>query len=736
MGMVKVTTANNSILYNFLIRYTNKKCNFSTKIPSDEKLLNDILNEDPEEDYGSNTNSGDEPSYRKTSSLAKFQKNGLNKKNDNNQTPSIGPKYWRTKYRKAYNQVDKGLKTPIDEYITKNMHVIESYNKKHLLPIDQRIKLNLDKDLNWFNVGFDYPLSTAIVRYLSKRRHVSYSKESYADFPLTNFEQRFFALMSGYGSTVAKGPSGCGKSFSLLLSALNLRRMNIKGKGINSLILVKSNSLVTQYQNVVNGLISNLRTDQQVNPKNIVQFLYRSTPEEELQQEDDLTDFQAPHVLVATPQRLLDILSSKGMDFVKINSLSYIAVDDFTSMIDETLMLETKKEAPVVKLMNYVLKLQDYRRMHNCPHPQVILTTNDAATDSLIQQLKEYTKWIDWKKFAPIGKFGDEEDVPHYKYISDKVAVSTVLVLPRFKNETSDKFKVTLYDMKPFEYGETPSEWLNKVYRTSYGNSEAYRKHRNTKWSSIPQEVKMGEIEILCSGLGKLLKKQDVLDWMKDGKPAIVVHSDELNSNSIVEKLSKKTKRKIAVLDVRKHFTQFVDKSTKTEDDIDLYVTNTSSLLGVTLAGLKTIFILGTDAIKTPSNLAMIMGRARNVDGIVPEKEFSMFASGFDSNTNSEKFDPNARTFIIQNMLPDGSVDPYERNLLERSFIINGLVRQLKTIGVEEKWTLEDENLYNSMIGGVFDYGMGVDDDMSVEFTGFSNIIGNIPEPESDIESK
>lgn len=698
---------------------------YASKISSDEKLLQSILEDDDDLKSGTTLKTSDETSagYRKKSKLSTFSiKEGIDDKKDANKVPPIGPRYWREKFKKSYKKVEKGLLSPLDEYVNRNMDVIKSYNKEKKKNIEQRIKVNIKQKLKWNNIFHNSNLHDAIIRYLS-----SQSISEQKNIELTPFQQRFFALMTGNASTIAKGPSGSGKSFSLLMSALKLHRSSTRGRGINSLILVKSNALVFQHQKTIANIISQMDNQKKHNIKNVAQFLYRGTPDEEMQQEDDLTDFQTPHILISTPQRLLDILSSKGMDFLKINSLAYIGVDDFTSMIDETNLLETEKKAPVVELMNYVLKLQDYRRKHNDPHPQVVLITDNSSSENIILQLKEYTKWIEWNKFAPIGKFGEEEDLPFYKYISDKSFVSTVLVCPRVfpvekkQSSVNNKYKVTLYDMKPFEYGNIPSIWLETLYKKTFGNPLVYKKHRNSNWTNIPNDVKKGELDILCSGLGKLLKKKEVSSWLGNNR-GLVVHPDELNSKQVVEILSAKTGRKVRAFDYSKDSDIFTTKIKGNSDDIkdinndnnndnddndnsQLLVINSSLLTGLTLRGLSSIFILGINSIKSEAQFATIVGRARDINGLIPNNEFSVFSEKINDNEV-----PKSRTFIVSAMLPDGSIDPFDRNFLERAFIVNGLVHQIDAIGVREHWSEEKEEEYKKVINGShYDEGPGIE---------------------------
>ncbi|TID28803.1 hypothetical protein CANINC_002322 [Pichia inconspicua] len=651
------------------LRSIVRKQRYSSKVPSDETLLKDIMNESSSNDVTTLDEQGN-AAYRKKSTLEQFQTKKSLAAQDPNYVPPLGPKYWKSQFRKSYQKVEKGLSNSLEAYVMKNMDVIESFNKKHRKTVEQRIKVDLNKTLKWKDVISNYSLRSAILKYLQ----IESSKE------LTPFQNRYFALMSAYSSTVAKGPCGCGKSFSLLVSALSLRRSSARGKGINSLIIVKSNALVHQYAHVTASILRNMSHGKNFNHKRVAQFLFRGTAEEEIQQEDDLTDVQYPHILITTPQRLLDILSSRGMDFVKINALSFVGVDDFNTMIDETFLFETPKKAPIVKLMDYVLKLQDYRRSHNDPHPQVVLLSDDSATENLLSQIKEYTKWIDWKKFATIGKFGEEDDIPHYKFVGSKSAVSSVLIKPDFTNyKNQGELHVDLFDMHMSDYGETSKSWLDTLYRSTLGNSMSYKKHRNIKWSSLPLAVKLGQLEILCLGLSVLLNGKSIQKWYPRGKKGLIVHADEFSSKQVVDMLSKKTERKVRQFSTR--FDLDIFDSSTTNDE--LLAINVSSLPGLTLKNLDTIFILGIEAIKNEHTLAMIMGRTRPGNGLIPESEYGFFAQ----RDNKTDYIPRSRTFILSSMTPDGYYDPLDRNFLMRSFVKNGLVKQLPIVGVDEPWT-------------------------------------------------
>lgn len=656
----------------------------------------------------------------------------------------------RKQFTKSYKKVKSGLTSSLEKYVEKHMDVIESYNKKHKQSIGDRIKLNFDKEINWRDIIRNPIFRTATLRYLNgnlnemeMNKKISINARENFKYDsltktvrMTDFQRRFYTLMTAYASTIAKGSNGSGKSFALLSSALNLRRSNTRGLGINSLVLVKSNDLVFQYQRIVETIFNQIDSPN-INVKNVAQFLSRGTPKEELTQEDDLMDFPYPHILVTTPQRLLDLLSSRGMDYIKINALAFIGVDDFDSMLHPELLLETKNKAPVVTLLDYVIKLQDYKRTHNDPHPQIVFTVDESAPDILIDQAKHLTKWFDWNKFAAIGKFKESTDIPTFKYVPYDVTVSTVLVNPFERINTSINselvgklrlevseiekllkskhlkknarrklegklpmiksridletvFDLNLSDLKAFRYSEYHNDWIDLLFRSD--NEHIYSKHRNQRRNSLSTDMKMGEMELLVNGVEKTLKADNCKKWC-DGKRILLLHEDEISSMAIMKYLSLSySPGELACLNLSKDWSSFTKP--KVDNEPWIYITNITSLKGLTLPGLDTIFVLGLDTLKDTSGLATIATRLRQNNGLIPQDKFSIFPRTAEPQLST--IDIRGRVFIIASEPDFGDL---ERNFLERSFVLNGLVRQQSAIGEYESWSEKDQQKYINATG-------------------------------------
>lgn len=656
----------------------------------------------------------------------------------------------RNQFTKSFKKVKTGLTSSLDKYVEKHMDVIKSYNKKHMMSVGERIKLNLDQEINWRDIIRNPIFRTATLRYLndnlneremnkkiSFNARENYKYDSLVDLvKMTDFQKRFYTLMTAYASTIAKGPNGSGKSFALLSSAMNMRRSNTRGIGINSLILVKSNELVSQYKRIVESIVNQI-DNPNMNIKNVAQFISRGMPKEELSQEDDLMDFPCPHILVATPQRLLDLLSSRGMDFIKINSLAFIGVDDFNSMIHSELLLETKIKSPIVTLLDYVVKLQDYKRNHNDPHPQIVLTVDESTPDILIEQIKQSTKWFDWNKFAPIGKFNDSTDIPTFKYIPYDVTVSTVLAKPveriddpintelveKLRMEVAEMekllkskdlkknakrklevklpmiksridletvFDLHLSDLHTFKYSEDHNDWIDILFRSD--NEHVYNKHRNQRRNSLSSVMKTGEMELLVNGFEKLLNSANCKEWC-DGKRILLVHEDEISSLAVFKYLSLRyPAEELASLNLLKDWSSFTKPRKHGEPWI--YITNTTSLKGVTLPGLDTVFILGIDTLKDTSGLATVATRMRPSKGLIPQEKLSIFPRTLPYQSNATGI--RGRLFIVASSPDFGNL---ERNFLERSFILNGLVRQQPSVEEYEEWSEVDQTRYISATG-------------------------------------
>ncbi|KAF6012247.1 hypothetical protein HII12_002400 [Brettanomyces bruxellensis] len=361
---------------------------------------------------------------------------------------------------------------------------------------------------------------------------------------------------------------------------------------------------------------------------------------------------------------------SGGMDFIKIANLSAIFVDDFDCMVDPETYIDTKRQLPIVQLLSYVVKLQDYRRSHNEPHPQLVFTVSNLCTDQLKCQIRDEMQWFDWDRYADIGLYNGATDLPSRKGIATNIGVSCVLVNPYISGESKNgsKFKVQLFDMTPFQYGNFPEYWKNKIFRCPHGNDGYYRKVRNVKKSRMTSEVREMSTKILIYGFNKLVKK---VDGLKNEK-ILVVFPDDVSDKTVLALLNK-SKIRAKLYNPSEDSTFFLEADSNEQSSILLI--HSGSLTSLTFNGLRNIVVLGLNTIRDCNEFITLAGRLRyNPSGLVPAAFYPPFGE-------TSKGPVQCRIYILHEQ-PD--FEFVERNFLERAFIRSGLVQQFSAVGVSE----------------------------------------------------
>ncbi|KAG7691769.1 hypothetical protein KL933_005087 [Ogataea haglerorum] len=553
----------------------------------------------------------------------------------------VNDRKWRSSYYHQLSQLSGVLDTRFQEKLQKNLRKIESYNVRINTPIEERIRVDLTKE----NLTFrDFYSNLLVAKAIENSTGITTP---------TEFQKRIFALASGYVSTVAVGEPGTGKSTALFTHGLFLRRAPARGEGINSLVLVNSGLQAVQMRKYAEKVYQSIR---RVKPKSLpniqtmAQFLYRADQQTEEQQIKDLMDTPCPHILVSTPQRLLDLLATRGMDFMKVNSLAYIGVDDIDHMMDTDAPVDAQRKTAIVKLLDYVLKLQDYRRFHNEPHPQLLFTTTAPTPRSFLDELQDHSQWFDWSKFHEMGSFtrGNMADTC---VVPKNVGVGCVLVRPSMTK--SNKVRTNLVSMKAPNYGER-HDWEQQA-----DGEAAYVEYWKRKRSLMDKPVREGELAVLVSGLVKLLKKQK----QNFQKTVLVIVSDE-TSVFQVQGLLAKLGKNVEVFNGQENAT--AAKKGK------LLIANVKTVEGMTFKSLDTMVVLGLDALRDTKTFVSLCGRFRNESGLIAQDQFGL--------VDDEKEVKN-KMIILSPVLDVGEE---ERNHLHRLCLRGGLVKWIDVVGVSE----------------------------------------------------
>ncbi|KAG7877008.1 hypothetical protein KL935_005149 [Ogataea polymorpha] len=552
----------------------------------------------------------------------------------------VNDKKWRNSYYHQLSQLSGVLDSRFQEQLQKNLRKIESYNVRINTPIEERIRVDLTKE----NLTFkDFYSNVLVAKAIERSTGITTA---------TEFQKRIFALASGYVSTVAVGEPGTGRSTALFTHGLFLRRAPARGEGINSLVLVNSGLQAAQMQKYAEKVYQSIRRVKPQSLPNIqtmAQFLYRADQQTEEQQIKDLMETPCPHVLVSTPQRLLDLLATRGMYFMKVNSLAYIGVDDIDHMMDVGAPIDDQRKTPIVKLLDYVLKLQDYRRFHNEPHPQLLFTTTPPTPRLFLDELQESTQWFDWSKFHEMGNFS-RGNMADTCVVPKNVGVGCVLVRPNMSK--SKKVRTNLVNMKAPNYGDR-QDWEQQA-----DGETAYVKYWKRKRSLMDKQVREGELAVLVSGLVKLLKKQK----QNFQKPVLVIVSDETSVMKVQGLLTK----------LGKNAEVYHGQELGTAAKERLLVANVSTVEGLTFKSLDTIIVLGLDALRDTKSFVSLSGRFRNETGLIEQNQFGL--------VEDEKEVKN-KMIILSPVLDIGEE---ERNHLRRLCLRGGLVKWIDVVGVSE----------------------------------------------------
>ncbi|KAK0544147.1 hypothetical protein OC845_005752, partial [Tilletia horrida] len=145
---------------------------------------------------------------------------------------------------------------------------------------------------------------------------------------------------------ILRAHTGTGKSFALLLGLLAKPRVlfprnpaasplstDAAQHGIASIVVVPSNELAFQYLAWARALLP--QSGPELHP--IIQVLVRGHPTLSAEAQIDLLRNSPPHLLIATPTRIMELLNSKtndGATLLGLSSLRTVALDEADALLD------------------------------------------------------------------------------------------------------------------------------------------------------------------------------------------------------------------------------------------------------------------------------------------------------------------------------------------------------------------------------------------------------------------
>ncbi|KAI5782760.1 hypothetical protein EDC01DRAFT_664849 [Geopyxis carbonaria] len=179
------------------------------------------------------------------------------------------------------------------------------------------------------------------------------------------------ALLKGY-STIVNDLPGTGKSFAIAMWLMSLERSRstkTSAPSTTALVLAPNTELVKQYHAHILALLNATGSKAIIEKSaSFVQALYRSQGEgDEDEQLQVLQENPNPHIVIATPTRLLDLLSHdnpKYRELIDYQSFKALVLEESDAALDAT--LESGTETPKQKLKPKE-KLKEKLKEHKDP---------------------------------------------------------------------------------------------------------------------------------------------------------------------------------------------------------------------------------------------------------------------------------------------------------------------------------------------------------------------------------
>ncbi|KAI5815237.1 hypothetical protein BZA77DRAFT_316828 [Pyronema omphalodes] len=269
----------------------------------------------------------------------------------------------------------------------------------------------------WESAGLPHALSSTILRAFPATTKLSY------------IQREIVRNLQKGNSIIAHSKPGTGKSLAIIAWLLTLQRatrlhgLRVKGKkktATTALVLCPDTELVKQYESLVKTMLEATESRNiTASISDFVQALYRGDGLEE--RVKVMKKNPHPHILIATPTVLLDILSSKSAetrDLVDYNSLKAIVIEGVEDAladyeVHEALTTEfleqdstenddknsDAKKAPLLLLLDYVSrarKVAQIKANTKLTQPQLIIpssTMGQARIKRAIQQ--NHPVWLD-----------------------------------------------------------------------------------------------------------------------------------------------------------------------------------------------------------------------------------------------------------------------------------------------------------------------------------------------------
>ncbi|KAK7202768.1 P-loop containing nucleoside triphosphate hydrolase protein [Myxozyma melibiosi] len=429
----------------------------------------------------------------------------------------------------------------------------------------------------------DFNLREAVLRSLK----LKYPEVTH---PTTVQQELLDALLQNC-SFVGVSPAGTGKSFAAVLHLLSQPRYKTPIPSVSSLILVHSIELAHQYMDII---VSSLRQGNAPVPiPQVVQVLCRAGDHAAQQQVDLLRQYPVPHILIATPGRMLEILSNdQQRELLHLAFVRTVVIDE----VDKQTKLDIKRKTSgktlrkmeplrmINQLMTYLTKLrQKALRVYSLDLPliNVALSSSRAIGQDVVKKLAK-TEWMDG---APLKVYSVPNSQPSKRDSGQ---------------DTEKNLPIKITYKKVVEKGH-----INSILSAGARWKPAKKYHDVVTDTITERHLKALISEFDAGQIKKTLlivpdtvsKRKLIAALMEKGKTVIAIDS-----------LTMKESRPFADggfedLDLAATQSIFLEKNNESPEFPDFLISGAKQISGINFPGLRQIYVLGAMAAIQASSL-------------------------------------------------------------------------------------------------------------------------------------
>lgn len=414
----------------------------------------------------------------------------------------------------------------------------------------------------------------------------------------TVIQKKMLALLKSDLSVIASSQPGSGKSLATVLYLLShpQAKSDEDESFITNLILVPTPDLAVEYYEKFQRLLKH----SPLNIHQVVQHIYRTNSQRESDQLNLLQEFQGPHTLIATPTRMLDILSSTGAkDKVHIEKLSCIVIDE------ADLLLPKKKysrhnasrvsvksgrhyRSPTDILMSYIYsRRKDYIQKISRIYSPLRLILQASSPIDYLSDMVHSPVWMEERSALNIGSkslaLANHTDVFCVTYNSSTDSISDTKI-KIIDTDNVDKEQVLAFLKRTKDYVAW-SEGTLKLYCKAF--LEMFNAERRTKGVLIiPHNVSVQRVAKILTEHGLI----SASSRLSDGGDRLELTSSQTNSTNLDPE------------------TIFSDNSPNSPDVL-LY--DRMSIRGLNFPNLSHVYALGWDSVGSSEALINLAGSSR-----------------------------------------------------------------------------------------------------------------------------